>query len=66
MLKIMPVFHAGVHLTYSIWLLNECYDGKYLLNWRPPSLSVLIPMLSNIGLIHLGSDAFNYKIHYSV
>ena len=29
--------------------------------WRPPSLSKLTPMISNMGLTHLGWDASIYK-----
>ena len=28
-------------------------------NWRPPSLSELIPMIFNTGLTHLGPEAFD-------
>ena len=39
-------------------LMNKyCY-----LNWRPPSLSELTPMLFNTGLTHLGSEASISKI----
>ena len=29
-------------------------------NWRPPSLSELTPIISDMGLTHLGSDASNF------
>ena len=32
------------------------------LNWRPPSLSELTPMIFNMGLAHLGSQVFNYNV----
>ena len=37
--------------------------GEYFVsevNWRPPSLSQLTPMIFDMGLTHLGSEAFNY------
>ena len=30
------------------------------MNWRPPSLSELIPVIFNIGVTHLGSEATIY------
>ena len=31
-------------------------------NWRPPSLSELIPYQISLGLTHLGSEASNYSV----
>ena len=33
----------------------------YKVNWRPPSLSELTPMIFNMGLTYLGSEASNYS-----
>ena len=35
---------------------------KDIINWRPPRLSELTPIIFNIELAHLGSEASNYII----
>ena len=41
---------------YSSSLIN-LIDLRFNINWRLPSLSELTPMMFNMGLPHLGSDA---------
>ena len=39
------------------FLFDLFYDSLLCFIWRPPSLSESTPMISNIGLTHLGSEA---------
>ena len=61
------LFSQNLRLNYKskpIFLYQ--YDYKYYkVNWRPPSLSDLIPMVFNTGLTHLGSEASNYTAKFS-
>ena len=50
-----PMTNTGLrHLLTQVWI------SKY--NWRPLSLSELIPMILNMRLSHLGSEASSYDI----
>ena len=40
------------------FLPKQCWYN--ICNWRPPSLSELIPMIFNTELTHLGSETSNY------
>ena len=42
-----------------------CRSSYIGISWRPPSLSELTLMLSNMGLTHLGSEASNYYFNSS-
>ena len=54
-----PLFLAGLHLVLiALKLHQKCPNSCIKFNiWRPPSLSELTPMISNMGLTHLGSEA---------
>ena len=40
-------------------VLTVCFVGRLYI-WMPPSLSELTPMIFNMGLTHLGSEASKY------
>ena len=35
-------------------------------NWKPPNLSEVTPIIINMGLTHLGSEAFNCWIYNQI
>ena len=49
-LKYDPVYASHTRLKLKLGATN----------WRAPSLSELTPMILNMGLTHLGSEASNY------
>ena len=46
----MNMYHLGISFTY-------------IQLWRPPSLSELTPMIFDMGLTHLGSEASKYQTY---
>ena len=63
--KIIDYDKIDIYWIYQLKILKSyiCYiksriDANY--GWRPSSLSELTPMLFNMGLTHLGSEASNY------
>ena len=59
---LMKIFFLSCHdLTYAILLLFIMNDHSGIM-WRPPSLSELTPMILNMGLTHLGSEASMLQI----
>ena len=51
-------------ISYFIYHLNSKLFDRFIENlgiiWRPPSLSELTPMISYVGLTHLGLEATIY------
>ena len=55
------IFGVTLSKIWIIILMQKILFPVTNNNWRHPSLSELIPMISNTGLMDLGSEASNYN-----
>ena len=57
-LESIKTFRLRIKKYEKFDIISSILKVRYL-NWRPPSLSELTPIIFNKGLAHLGSEASN-------